>query len=62
MAATKAQAIKFERKDKATFRGKVGHSRTGACTSSGACTHGYPAAHGANKRRKRKGKRKGTGR
>lgn len=40
MAKKKVQAIKFETVDKARIKGKVGHTRTGACTSKGRCTHG----------------------
>jgi hypothetical protein len=38
--AVKAQAIKFTKINQATIRGKVGHTRTGACTSKGKCNHG----------------------
>lgn len=38
--AYKKQAEKFKRIDKRTVRGKVQHSRTGACTSKGKCFHG----------------------
>lgn len=40
MAGKKQQAIKFETTNKALIKGKVGHSRTGACTSKGRCYHG----------------------
>jgi hypothetical protein len=36
----KAQAIKFEKTDKKLIKGRVGHTRTGACTSRGKCYHG----------------------
>ena len=38
--AKKAQAIKFEAVDKKRIKGKVGHTRTGACTARGKCYHG----------------------
>lgn len=31
---------KFEAVDKKQIRGKVGHTRTGACTAKGKCYHG----------------------
>ena len=31
---------KFKTLDKANVKGKVGHTRTGACTSRGKCYHG----------------------
>jgi hypothetical protein len=31
---------KFEKADKSRFIGKVGHTRTGACTAKGKCYHG----------------------
>lgn len=37
---TKKMAEKFNRLDKRTFKGKVGHTRTGACTAKGRCFHG----------------------
>jgi hypothetical protein len=37
----KLLAVKFEKTDKARIHGKVGHTRTGACTSQGRCTHGW---------------------
>lgn len=39
MAST-AKVFKFESIDKKHIRGKMGHSRTGACTSKGKCNHG----------------------
>jgi hypothetical protein len=36
----KSLAIKFDRQDKSRIRGKVQHSRTGACTARGKCYHG----------------------
>lgn len=36
----KAAVIKFEKINKAQIKGKVGHSRTGACTAKGRCFHG----------------------
>jgi hypothetical protein len=40
MAKKKIQAVKFDTIDKNKIRGKVGHTRTGACTSPGRCYHG----------------------
>lgn len=40
MAKKKVLAIRFDKIDKARIRGKVGHTRTGACTSKGRCFHG----------------------
>lgn len=40
MAKRKILAVKFESVDKKQIRGKVGHTRTGACTSRGRCYHG----------------------
>lgn len=34
------KAEKFIRIDKARVRGKVHHTRTGACTAKGKCYHG----------------------
>ena len=39
MAKRKVQAVKFEAVDKKQIKGKVGHSRTGACTARGRCYH-----------------------
>lgn len=38
--AKKILAVKFDAVDKRKIRGKVGHTRTGACTSKGRCYHG----------------------
>lgn len=38
--AKKALAIKFDSVNKRNITGKIGHTRTGACTSKGRCTHG----------------------
>lgn len=38
--AFKKQAEKFQKIDKRNVRGKVKHSRTGACTAKGKCFHG----------------------
>jgi hypothetical protein len=35
-------AVKFERVDQSRVKGRVGHSRTGACT---ACNHGLNYKH-----------------
>ena len=40
MAKKKILAVKFDKADKSKFSGKVGHTRTGACTSKGKCYHG----------------------
>lgn len=40
MAKKKILAVKFDAVDKKQIRGKVGHTRTGACTSKGRCHHG----------------------
>jgi hypothetical protein len=39
--AKKLLAIKFDKTNKSLIRGKVGHTRTGACTSKGKCNHGW---------------------
>lgn len=41
MAKKKVLAVKFDRTDKRLIKGKVGHTRTGACTSRGKCNHGF---------------------
>lgn len=38
--ASKVTIIKFGPQDKSKVKGKVGHTRTGACTSKGRCYHG----------------------
>lgn len=38
--ASKAKVEKFETMNKSKIKGKVGHTRTGACTSKGRCRHG----------------------
>jgi len=41
MAKLKFRKVeKFVAVDKAKIRGKVGHTRTGACTAKGRCYHG----------------------
>lgn len=40
MAKKKVLAVKFESVDKGRIKGKVKHTRTGACTSKGRCYHG----------------------
>jgi len=40
MAKRKVLGVRFEAVDKKQIRGKVGHTRTGACTSRGRCYHG----------------------
>jgi hypothetical protein len=41
MAQKKNLAVKFAHVDKKQIKGKVGHTRTGACTSKGRCNHGW---------------------
>ena len=41
MAKQRAQAIKFDTINKSQIKGRVGHSRTGACTARGKCNHGW---------------------
>ncbi len=36
----KTTVIKFDTVNKKQIKGKVGHSRSGACTSKGKCYHG----------------------
>ena len=40
MAKRKVKVEKFEAVDKKQIKGKVGHTRTGACTAKGRCFHG----------------------
>lgn len=40
MGQKKVLAVKFETVNKKQIRGKVGHTRTGACTAKGRCYHG----------------------
>lgn len=40
MARKKILAVKFETVNKQQIKGKVGHTRTGACTAHGRCYHG----------------------
>jgi len=40
MAKKRAQAIKFDAVNKARIKGRIGHTRTGACTARGCCYHG----------------------
>lgn len=47
--ATKVPAIKFGPQNKASIKGRVGHTRTGACTAKGKCFHGLKAKHGGGK-------------
>ena len=45
----RVKVIAFERTNKARIHGRVGHTRTGACTSRGRCFHGWtnrPKKHG----------------
>jgi hypothetical protein len=41
MAKKKILAVKFATLNKSLVKGKVGHSRTGACTAKGRCYHGW---------------------
>ena len=45
----KVQAIKFDRTDKSSIKGRIGHSRTGACPSKGKCYHGWAHKHNKHK-------------
>lgn len=45
MAKRKVLAVKFAAVDKRQIKGKVGHSRTGACTAKGRCFHGRVNRH-----------------
>lgn len=47
----KAVVYKFDKTDKKTIRGKVKHSRTGACT----CPRGQKCYHGKNYGKRRNG-------
>ena len=38
--AKKVLAVKFDAVNKKQIKGKVGHTRTGACTAKGRCYHG----------------------
>jgi hypothetical protein len=38
--AKKQFAVKFNAVDKKNIKGKVRHTRTGACTAKGRCYHG----------------------
>ena len=40
MAKRKVHVEKFEAVNKKQIKGKVGHTRTGACTAKGRCFHG----------------------
>lgn len=39
--ASKAKIERFDKTDKKNIKGRVKHSRTGACTSKGRCNHGF---------------------
>lgn len=52
--ASKAKIEKFGPQNKSLIRGRVQHTRTGACTSTGRCYHGMiqrPKVVGANKKK-----------
>lgn len=38
---SKVKVEKFETINKAQIKGRVGHTRTGACTAKGKCNHGW---------------------
>lgn len=40
MAKKKLLAVRFDAVDKRKIKGKVQHTRTGACTAKGRCYHG----------------------
>lgn len=40
MAKKKVLAVRFDAVDKSRIKGKVKHTRTGACTARGRCYHG----------------------
>lgn len=40
MARKHVQVIRFDAVDKKRIKGKVRHTRTGACTAKGRCFHG----------------------
>lgn len=40
MARKRVKVEKFEAVNKAQIKGKVAHTRTGACTAKGRCYHG----------------------
>jgi hypothetical protein len=40
MAKKKLLAVRFDAVNKKNIKGKVGHTRTGACTAAGRCYHG----------------------
>ena len=40
MAKKKVLAVRFDKVDKAKIKGRVKHTRTGACTAGGRCFHG----------------------
>ena len=44
--ASKAVIQKFGPQNKGLITGKVGHTRTGACTAKGKCYHGYVKQRG----------------
>ena len=43
MAKKRIFVVKFDAVDKKSIKGKVGHTRTGACTAKGKCYHGKKA-------------------
>lgn len=40
MGKKKVLAVRFDKTDKSQIHGRVGHTRTGACTAKGKCYHG----------------------
>ncbi len=49
--AAKSAIIKFGPQRKDTIKGRVAHSRTGACTAKGRCYHGWIQSRGRGKRK-----------
>lgn len=43
--AAKVALVKFGPQNKSAIKGRVGHTRTGACTSKGKCSHGWTHRH-----------------
>lgn len=39
--ASKAKVERFDKTNKASIKGRVGHTRTGACTAKGKCNHAW---------------------
>jgi hypothetical protein len=43
--ASRAKVERFDAVNKAQIKGKVKHTRTGACTAKGRCYHGKKHSH-----------------